>query len=137
MIGQRVGIVSGEISSFAGEQWYEVVGMVKDFGWQLPRPEEQSAMYLPSLPAPAGRAGAIAVRVRDPEAFTQRLRAVAAEVDPTIRLTEVKPLANAGGGEAQGNWVLTSVAWLVRSSCCCLGDRHSFIDVVHGRATDA
>ncbi|MGH7507247.1 MAG: FtsX-like permease family protein, partial [Longimicrobiales bacterium] len=47
-IGQRIRIVSGEIDSVGGEDWYEVVGMVKDFGWQLPRPEEQSAMYLPS-----------------------------------------------------------------------------------------
>ena len=112
-IGQRVRIVDGEVSSVGGEQWYEVVGVVKDFGWQLPRPEEQSAMYLPSLPPPAGRAGSLALRVRNPEVFADRLRAVAAEVDPTIRLTEVKPLANAGGGEAQGNWALTSVVGLV------------------------
>ena len=112
-IGQRVRIVDGEVSSFGGETWYEVVGMVKDFGWQLPRPEEQSAMYLPTVPAPAGRAGSLAVRVRDPEAFAQRLRSVAAEVDPTIRLTEVKPLTDAGGGEAQGNWALTSVVGLI------------------------
>ncbi|HWP71372.1 MAG TPA: ABC transporter permease [Gemmatimonadaceae bacterium] len=112
-IGQRVRIVDGEVSSFGGETWYEVVGMVKDFGWQLPRPEEQSAMYLPTVPAPAGRAGSLAVRVRDPEAFAQRLRSVAAEVDPTIRLTEVKPLTDAGGGEAQGNWALTSVMGLI------------------------
>ena len=70
-------------------------------------------MYLPSLPAPAGRAGSLAVRVRDPEVFAERLRAVAAEVDPSIRLMQVRPLANAGGGEAQTNWALTTVAWLV------------------------
>src|SRR5687768_4415604 len=112
-VGQRVRIVEGEVGSVGGEKWYEVVGVVRDFGWQLPRPQEQSAMYLPSLPPPAGRAGALAVRVRNPEAFGDRLRAVAAEVDPTIRLTDVKPLADAGGGEAQGNWALTSVVGLV------------------------
>jgi hypothetical protein len=86
--------------------------MVKDFGWQLPRPEEQSAMYRPRLPtADAGLN--LAVRVRDPEAFATRLRKVAAEVDPTIRLTDVQPLAMVGGGEAKSNWVLTSVAWLI------------------------
>jgi hypothetical protein len=57
-IGQRIRIVGGEISTYAGDTWYEVVGMVSDFGWQLPRPQEQSAMYLPALVAPAGRAGA-------------------------------------------------------------------------------
>ncbi len=111
-IGQRVRIVSGEVDSYAGEQWYEVVGMVKDFGWQLPQPHEQSAMYLPTLPG-VGRAGQFAVRVQDPDAFASRLRKVVAEADPTIQLTDVKPLASAGGGEAQMNWVLTSVAWLV------------------------
>ena len=112
-IGQRIRIVGGEVSTYAGDTWYEVVGMVRDFGWQLPRPQEQSAMYLPTLVAPAGRAGSIAVRVRNPEAFAQRLRVIAAEVDPTIRLTDVKLLTNVGGGEAAGNWVLTSVVGLV------------------------
>ena len=111
-IGQRVRIVSGEVDALAGEQWYEVVGMVRDFGWQLPLPHEQSAMYLPSLPG-VGRAGQLAVRVSDPDAFAMRLRKVAAEADPTIRLSEVKQLGLAGGGEAQMNWALTSVAWLV------------------------
>jgi len=41
--------VGGEDDSFAGEEWYEVVGMVRDFGWQLPLPHEQSAMYHPRL----------------------------------------------------------------------------------------
>ena len=95
-----------------GEQWYEIVGVVKSFGWQLTDPWEQSAMYRPT-PAAAGLGMALAVRTRDPEGFTNRLRSIAAEVDPTIRLTDVQPLAKAGGGEAQGNWALTSVAWLV------------------------
>jgi putative ABC transport system permease protein len=53
------------------------------------------------------------VRVRDPESFATRLRTVAADVDPTIRLTDVQPLAQVGGGEAKMNWTLTSVAWLI------------------------
>jgi putative ABC transport system permease protein len=69
-------------------------------------------MYRPSLPI-VGRAGQVVVRVRDPGAFATRLRTVAAGVDPTIRLTDVKPLGQAGGGEAQANWTLTAVAWLI------------------------
>jgi predicted permease len=111
-IGQRIRIVTGEVESVGGKDWYEIVGMVKDFGWQLPEPQEQSAMYRPTLPF-VGRAGQVAVRVRDPGAFAARLRTVAADVDPTIRLTDVKPLTQAGGGEAQANWALTGVAWLV------------------------
>jgi predicted permease len=111
-IGQRIRIVSGEDDSVAGEDWYEVIGMVKDFGWQLPLPHEQSAMYRPRLPMP-GADVSLAVRVRDPEAFATRLRSVAAEVDPTIRLTDVQPLAQVGGSEATMNWALTAVAWLI------------------------
>ena len=111
-IGQRVKIVQGEDSRATGDQYYEIVGMVKDFGWQLPSPAEQSAMYRPQLAA-SGRDMSLAVRVRDPEGFATRLRALAAEVDPTIRLTDVQPLGRVGGGEAQMNWALTSVAWLV------------------------
>jgi len=111
-IGQRVRVVGGEDDTVAGEQWYEVVGMVKDFGWQLPLPHEQSAMYRPRLPTPDTDVS-LAVRVRDPEAFATRLRAVVAGVDPTIRLTDVQPLTQVGGGEARMNWALTGVAWLV------------------------
>lgn len=116
-IGQRIRIREGEVNLRNADQWYEIIGVVRDFGWQLPRPHEQSAMYRPSLPL-VGRAGQLAVRIRNPEVFAERLRAVAAEVDPTIRLIEVKPLTNAGGGEAQTNWALTAVAWLV--SCIVL-----------------
>ena len=112
-IGQRVRIGNGEVDLADPDEWYEIVGMVRDFGWQLPLPQEQSAMYLPSLPT--GRAGTLAVRMRDPETFPTRLRTIAAEVDPTIRLTEVQPLAMAGGGEAKMNWTLTSIAWVIGS----------------------
>jgi predicted permease len=111
-IGQRVRIVRGEVDAIAGKEWYEIVGMVKNFGWQLPEPQEQSAMYRPSLPL-VGRAGQLAVRVRNPDAFAARLRTIAADVDPTIQLNDVKPLADAGGGEAKANWALTGVAWLI------------------------
>ncbi len=111
-IGQRIRVLGGEDGSVAGKEWYEVIGMVKDFGWQLPQPSEQSAMYRARLPLPGVRLS-LAVRVRNPEAFTTRLRTVASDVDPTIRLTDVQPLTQVGGGEAKANWALTSVAWLV------------------------
>ncbi len=111
-IGQRVRIVSGEVSSVGGDTWYEIVGLVRDFGWQLPRPEEQSAMYLPSRPV-VGRAGQLVVRAADPMAFGSRLRRLAADVDPAISLSDIKGLGDAGGGEATANWTLTAVAWLI------------------------
>ena len=109
-IGQRIRITSGEVDRLAGEQWYEIVGVVRDFGWQLPQPWEQSAMYRPGLPLALGN---LALRVSDPEAFSKQLRQLAADVDPTIRLTDVQPLTDVGGGEAQMGWALTSVAWLI------------------------
>ena len=111
-IGQRVRITGGEVSTVGGEEWYEIVGMVRDFGWQLPRPEEQSAMYLPSRPV-VGQAGQLVVRTPDPTAFADRMRRIAADVDPAIRLNDIKGLGDAGGGEAEANWTLTAVAWLV------------------------
>jgi putative ABC transport system permease protein len=111
-IGQRIKILSGEEMRGLGEDWYEIVGMVKNFGWQIPEPHEQSAMYRPTLPLPGARVS-MAVKVSNPEDFATRLRIVAAEVDPTIRLTDVQQLGKVSGGEAQMNWALTSVAWLV------------------------
>jgi ABC-type antimicrobial peptide transport system permease subunit len=69
-------------------------------------------MYRPAQPV-LGRAAQLAVRVRDPEDFAAHLRSVAAAVDPTIQLIQVQPLGLAGGGEAQMNWALTAVAWLI------------------------
>jgi len=111
-IGQRIRIVAGEDERVGGDTWYEVVGIVKDFGWQLPLPQEQSAMYRPRLPTP-GLGASLAMRVRDPQAFAMRLRTMAAAVDPMIRLTDVQLLTDVGGGEASINWTLTAVAWLV------------------------
>jgi putative ABC transport system permease protein len=111
-IGQRIKILSGEEMRGLGDEWYEVVGMVKNFGWQLPEPQEQSAMYRPTTPTPGARMS-VAVKVRDPEGFATRLRTLAADVDPTIRLTDVQPLGQVSGGEAKMNWALTSIAWLV------------------------
>jgi ABC-type antimicrobial peptide transport system permease subunit len=111
-VGQRIRVVGGEDNSVAIAEWYEVIGMVNDFGWQLPEPQEQSAMYRPRLPTQL-RSVNLAVKVRDVDGFSTRLRTLAAQVDPTIRLTDVQPLTDIGGGEAKSNWALTAVAWLV------------------------
>jgi putative ABC transport system permease protein len=111
-VGRRVRIVAGDDGPVAGEPLYEIVGVVNDFGWQPPEPQYRSAMYRPSLPTD-GSNMSVAVRVRNPESFATRLRAIAAEVDPTIRLTDVQTLDKVGGRIAEANWTLTSVAWVV------------------------
>ncbi|MEP6496163.1 MAG: ABC transporter permease, partial [bacterium] len=115
-IGQRIHIGNGEDERVKNKDRYEIVGVVKDFGWQLPEPSEQSAMYRPSLPivGPVGQiAGQIVVRTRDPDAFAARLRTIAVDVDPTIRLTDVQPLGQVGGGEVRRIRTLTAVAWVL------------------------
>jgi ABC-type lipoprotein release transport system permease subunit len=93
-------------------QWLEIVGVVRNFGWQAPLPEDQIAMYRPTLPG-GGPATSLALRVRDPKAFASRLRTIAAEVDPMIRLTGVQQLGKVSDDEARISWTLTAVAWLV------------------------
>jgi len=111
-IGQRIRIGSGDDERPASNDWYEIVGVVKDFGWQPPEPADQSAMYRPSLPI-VGRAGQIAVRVRDPDAFAARMRTIVTDVDPTIRLSNLQPLGQVGGGEVRRIRTLTAVAWVI------------------------
>jgi putative ABC transport system permease protein len=115
-VGQRVRLLSYDrdetLFGVDKNQWLEIVGVVKDVGWHESEPEEQSVMYRPTLPG-SGPASTLAVRVRDPSAFASRLRTIAAEVDPRIRLTGVQELGQVGGEEARINWTLTAVAWLV------------------------
>ena len=111
-IGQRIRIGNGDDERVASKDWYEIVGVVKDFGLQPLKPEERPAMYRASLPI-IGRASQIAVRVRDPEAFAARLRNVTVDVDPAIRLTDVQPLTLVGGGEVRRIQTLTAIAWAI------------------------
>ena len=115
-VGRRIRIVRNEDgdddTTVAREHWYEIVGIVRDFGWQLPQPEEQAAMYLPHLPV-AGERVNLALRVHDPDAFAARLRKVAFDVDPRLPLTDIQPLAEVGGADAQRVWTLNAVAWVI------------------------
>jgi hypothetical protein len=115
-IGQRIRLLSYDadetLFGVDKDQWLEIVGVVRNFGLQESEPAEQSVMYRPTLPGD-GPASNLALRVRDPDAFASRLRAIAVEVDPTIQLTAIQQLGKAGGEQARINWTLTAVAWLV------------------------
>ena len=41
------------------------------------------------------------------------MRVIAGEIDPTLRVNNVVPLSRVNDGEAQANWMLTSIAWSV------------------------
>lgn len=93
-------------------QWYEVVGMIRDYIWTLDAPQEKAAIYHPVMPA--GGTISLALRMQgDPASFAPRLRSIAASVDPALRLYNVTTLDKIGGGEARINWILTGVAALV------------------------
>ena len=111
-VGQRIRIAHGEIGAVADDGWYEIVGVVRDFGWQMPEPQEQAAMYHPALLQP-GTGVSVAVRVRDPMGFAPRLRALADAVDPKMQLTDVRLLSDVGGPGRELTWTVTSVVGLV------------------------
>lgn len=79
--------------------WHEIVGVVPDLGMSKATDPKVAGFYHP-LAADAGVPLHVAVHLRgDPVAFAPRLRAVAAEVDPTLRVDAVArmdTLADAG-----------------------------------------
>ena len=111
-VGQRVRIAHGEVGVLADDGWYEIVGVVRDFGWQMPEPEEQAAMYHPALLQP-GTGLSMAVRMRDAMSFAPALRVLADAVDPTMQLTDVRLLSDAGGRGARLTWAVTSAVGVV------------------------
>lgn len=112
-VGQRIRITHSEENGVAADDgWYEIVGMVKDVGWQLPEPAEQAAMYHPALLQP-GTSVSVAVQVRDPMGFAPRLRVLANAVDPEMQLTDVQRLTDVGGRGALLTRTVTYVAIVV------------------------
>ena len=73
--------------------WLQIVGVVKDLGMAYPTHRgRQAGLYLPARPGMTGTTQ-MAVHVRgDPVALASRLRAAAATVDPTMRLSEFQRL---------------------------------------------
>jgi hypothetical protein len=91
-IGQRVRYVqtvgSGDARP-ASEPWYTIIGVVRDIGTPLPsEPREGSGIY--HALAPGGAIPAqVALHLRDaPEPWIPRLAAIAASVDPTLRVLD-------------------------------------------------
>jgi hypothetical protein len=112
-VGQRIHIAhSEEDGVVADDGWYEVVGMVKDVGWQMPEPSEQAAVYHPALLQP-GTDVSVAVRIHDPTGFAPRLRVLANAIDPEMQLTDVKLLSDVGGRGATLTWTVTYVAGFI------------------------
>jgi hypothetical protein len=111
-VGQRIRIAHGEDGAIADDGWYEIVGVVRDVGWQMPEPMEQAAMYHPALLQP-GTGVSVAVRVRDPIGFASRLRVLANAADPAMQVTDVHLLSDIVGRGATLTWTVACVVGLV------------------------
>ena len=115
-IGRRVRyrVPPGE----APQPWHEIVGVVKDLGIVADDPGEGAGVYHPAGPgstAPGSAAAGIAAPLRlvihvrgDPAPRVPRLRTLATEVDPALRLHDPLPL------DAVGTELWTELAFLFR-----------------------
>lgn len=96
-IGRRIRHVlfeEGETSPPVAERgpWYEIVGVVRDMGMAEATDPKVAGIYHPATPSGAYPAQ-VAIHVKgDPETFVPRLRTMATEVDPTLRLYDVERL---------------------------------------------
>ena len=88
--------------------WYEIVGIVPD----RPANTSQGRVYVPALPGARGPAGPIQLAVRagpDPAAMSRRLQEIGANLDPILRLDDLRRLDEVLG-ETQMSSNLTSYA---------------------------
>jgi putative ABC transport system permease protein len=109
-IGRRVRPVPARALGADAEAgpWYEIVGVVRD----RPANTSQGRMYVPTLPGARGSASAIQLAVRagpDPAATSRRLQQIGTNLDPTLRLDDVRRLDEVLG-ETQMSSKLTSYA---------------------------
>jgi hypothetical protein len=97
-VGRRIRAVSAE--ERAGQpvqvRWLEIVGVIEDLSTNRWAPElVDPGVYYPVVPSVVGQASLI-VRVRGttPAELEPRLRRIAAEVDPSLRIALVRSLAD-------------------------------------------
>ena len=93
-IGRRVRFTPlGEWSEDESRPWYQIVGVVKDLGMAHPANSRLPAgVYLPGVPGRDGPVHLVVHAQGDPLALGTRVRELAAEVDPTLRLSELQRL---------------------------------------------
>lgn len=107
-IGRRIRYVSSRNAD--AQPWYEIIGVAPDVG--IKSGWGPAGIYHP-LVRPAMYPLNAAIHVRgDPNVFASRLRAIATDVDVTLRLTDLMPLRNVLTGEVKFHvfWVtLTTI----------------------------
>jgi putative ABC transport system permease protein len=88
-VGGRVRYAAND---HAPEPWFDIVGMVRDIGMTPTNLGEAPYVFHAALPD-ATDAAVMGVRVSgDPATLAPRIRAIAAELDPGLRVDEMRPL---------------------------------------------
>jgi len=100
-LGRRIRYIASESDRTPkyDQPWYEIVGVARDLGME-------SGYGSAGIYHPVARGGDypmhMAVHVRGrPESFIPRLRALALQVDPTLRLNSLQPLREVINGDLQ------------------------------------
>jgi predicted permease len=87
-IGRQVRLVYRDAPA---QPWYEIVGVVKELGMgHALQAERIAGMYLPMVPGSDGAINMMVHAPGDPLSLTARVRELAAEVDPALRISEVQ-----------------------------------------------
>jgi predicted permease len=121
-VGRRVRFSPrGEWTEDESRPWYQIVGVVKELGMAHPANSRLPAgVYLPGAPGRHGSVHLVLHAHGDPLALAGRVREIAAEVEPTLRLSDLQRLDEVKKGMVWivGMWlrvtvVLTAIALLL------------------------
>ena len=82
-IGKRIRYLSRNAD---GSPWYEIIGVVGPLAMNPRNPDLDAGVYHPAAPGEIHPVGFVIEARDDPAAFTPRLRAIAAEVDPAAMI---------------------------------------------------
>lgn len=107
-IGRRVRYAAGDLGAEAEEEpgpWLEIIGVVEDLGTQSGFGPQ--GMYHPARPGELLPVHVVVKALGDARPFIPTLRRIAAEVDPALRLEQVRTLEEVTHDEARfyGFWV--------------------------------
>ena len=111
-IGRRFRYVSSaqQSATSSSEPWFQIVGVVPDFGIAPEGTDPKRArIYQPLIPG-AGDSLRLAVRTTsDPLLFASRLRSISREVEPTLQISEIARFDQVAAATAR---TMTMLFWL-------------------------
>ena len=94
-VGMRIRQQRRDGNEGAPQTWYEIVGVVRDLGTRPGKSSEDAMLYRPAVAGATPWQFFTIVRARGNAAsLPATVRRIAAEADPTLRLTELMPLSD-------------------------------------------